>query len=1167
MIPPHKHTPEIRPHMKPYQFVNAFLSMGGDKLEWARLANKMKNFPDYASISEALSDVFHTQPLIRRVVWGNTAPRTIAELGNGDNSYFFLPKSLDEEIRWVIAGLRPLRQQLRQFIMLRDEVEGHILLGNKHEAQQLLDASLKEFGYSIWYYEMRLTLAGSTGDYATMLTLIDEVNQANQGKRIGIVPQLMYYLYKRSTHNLSPYEYDNALYSRYKSTRTLFQNDRYSYFLFRLNYYQYYNLDCLSAALIMESVNSSIDRYILLLHVLRSYYIQQPEQRQSVQDFVRQLYNLTSDPQLLPFRAINDMAEMPDNYFDAAYVTILDDYYTGRYEDVTDKCHAYLNEHPTCFDIIKIYCRALTFLNRGYRHLADDSSLLDTIAFEVYSSMTSNDGEPHIDRLYQLCKNCYGLRIAASLDHYVKAEQNIEHSLTLEHLSMIQFDPFFVDALPDDDRRKEYLEAGLRRMPHSPAILYRKHCVERNITDADRHIMAYIRNVDRAKITFEGGSFEETLAQWRQILQENEHSLPTAQTAVEYIFRSLIALGVKRRKEAVDFYIEQYLINHARVSKVDTTPFLGDLTRSRYQGLRSDNINLLLFVCLNSQNYPQKQFVLQEYCRGYRATIPSQLIGKLRHASSEQATLLFDILLTDDILYHHYKLKSTIEVLDEKLRIVTYLKQQHPEERYYSDFSTELMHELIAYRGMTKLDDSKIYVNEDAVMKYELSELPPIYERFKKQAEITRNRVKVIWLRDIDVADAQTTTESIRSAVSYTNNANAEAATQLFGIIRHAFLKSRFGLGTYLSTRIRHGVFEGELRSDLERLNLVLSTDHDVYQHNDYWLHEFSLDSNSDAALHRSLQQFSQGVDTLISGFKENVIQIREEAEENGVIVHGDFNYVLSEDEICQKLQAISEQTDNVNDFSRSVIAWLWQITEQNLETVRGKIQAELRPRFTQLLDKLESDSDQFATHRHFHHALTTAINDARRQLNTQITKVERWFHRQEAKFEDFRLSDYVQMALDTINKYMPDVRYDCVPDIQDPVLLFRSEYSASMFDLLTIFFSNMFQHCRRERVCPFVIKAEHLEGFIMHLHLENNLPLDAHEEELNLTFAEKLQDESLLQTEGGSGLIKAMTHIRFDFQNPANTFTIRAAGGKCIIDIQFHIDNMLRFDEKTAVS
>jgi 4-diphosphocytidyl-2C-methyl-D-erythritol kinase len=46
--------------------------------------------------------------------------------------------------------------------------------------------------------------------------------------------------------------------------------------------------------------------------------------------------------------------------------------------------------------------------------------------------------------------------------------------------------------------------------------------------------------------------------------------------------------------------------------------------------------------------------------------------------SPAKVELFFYILLTDDILYHHYKLKSTMDVLEEKLKIVSFLRMKSP---------------------------------------------------------------------------------------------------------------------------------------------------------------------------------------------------------------------------------------------------------------------------------------------------------------------------------------------------------------------------------------------------------------------------------------------------------------------------------------------------------
>ena len=180
------------------------------------------------------------------------------------------------------------------------------------------------------------------------------------------------------------------------------------------------------------------------------------------------------------------------------------------------------------------------------------------------------------------------------------------------------------------------------------------------------------------------------------------------------------------------------------------------------------------------------------------------------------------------------------------------------------------MHELIAYRGMKKLDDSKIYVNQDDILKYELKNITDLYDRFHKLVANTTGKVYFL----VDTID-WSNDEMLTNAASYSDNAVAEVSTQFFSVIRRAFLKSRFGLGTYLSTRIRHGVFEGELRSCLERLNLVYKTAGIQYVPTVYWKHEFHLDENISRQLNDSIILFSRSIDALISSFKDSVISMK----------------------------------------------------------------------------------------------------------------------------------------------------------------------------------------------------------------------------------------------------------------------------------------------------
>lgn len=97
---------------------------------------------------------------------------------------------------------------------------------------------------------------------------------------------------------------------------------------------------------------------------------------------------------------------------------------------------------------------------------------------------------------------------------------------------------------------------------------------------------------------------------------------------------------------------------------------------------------------------------------------------------------------------------------------------------------------------------------------------------------------------------------------------------------------------------------------------------------------------------------------------------------------------------------------------------------------------------------------------------------------------------------------------------------------------MLHSNYSASMFDLLTIFLSNMFKYSRVKIERPLLIDVLLEDDDLMHLHIENNLPEETDEEAMNRDFQNRLGNEKLIQREGGSGLAKAMNVVKYDFGN-----------------------------------
>ena len=180
--------PEIKTNWNDYQVKEAFLSMKGDKKKWAEIAFSLKYTGNNKLINLTQEGLFKSNFILNSVIWGNTMPKKIEDLGTGWNHYLYKPKSVDIEINWVLQCLKKHKGILRQFVPLRDKVEKSILLGDYSQAELLLEESLNSIGYTVWYYEMRLTIAGLQDDLSKCIGIVSNFNTIHKDLKRGFVP-------------------------------------------------------------------------------------------------------------------------------------------------------------------------------------------------------------------------------------------------------------------------------------------------------------------------------------------------------------------------------------------------------------------------------------------------------------------------------------------------------------------------------------------------------------------------------------------------------------------------------------------------------------------------------------------------------------------------------------------------------------------------------------------------------------------------------------------------------------------------------------------------------------------------------------------------------------------------------------------------------------------
>ena len=79
-------------------------------------------------------------------------------------------------------------------------------------------------------------------------------------------------------------------------------------------------------------------------------------------------------------------------------------------------------------------------------------------------------------------------------------------------------------------------------------------------------------------------------------------------------------------------------------------------------------------------------------------------------------------------------------------------------------------------------------------------------------------------------------------------------------------------------------------------------------------------------------------------------------------------------------------------------------------------------------------------------------------------------------------------------------------------------------------------------------------DGILM-FSFENDI--QQNEDDLNRKFQSLMKSQGGLQTEGGSGLIKAQKIVKYDLDDIDNYVSIKAENQKCIADVRINLEKL----------
>ena len=283
--------------------------------------NSLKSLPGYVEIRDVVDCISNVYKTVPTDIEGILYPKTL-DMICSKPSKFFRPNSVVEEVNWTLAYMRGHWDNLELFAKKKIDFENNFLLGAYEQCHILLDEIKDKFGVSLWYYEAMILLFEYDGKSKEGLTYISEILQECTNNNNYIL-SILYSLYNRCHKDVSPFKYDEDLNALYKRNRTALHEDYYQYVLYRLNYYNQYQNTDLSLPLMFESLSALVDRYLMLVSIIKSALIQTPNDKTILLKGCY-LYGKTNDIALVPAMALEN--RKIDNYVNENVMNMLDCY-------------------------------------------------------------------------------------------------------------------------------------------------------------------------------------------------------------------------------------------------------------------------------------------------------------------------------------------------------------------------------------------------------------------------------------------------------------------------------------------------------------------------------------------------------------------------------------------------------------------------------------------------------------------------------------------------------------------------------------------------------------------------------------------------------------------------------------------------------------------------
>ncbi|MBU1195208.1 MAG: hypothetical protein KKE62_05095 [Proteobacteria bacterium] len=1157
-------------------------------------------------------------------IFANLVSDSLHDINKRKNVILFNPNCrFRNEMEWAYLIIKKFEKKIQTFIALKEKYEKSLVLGNITEAQSAISEINESVSFSVWGCEQELLLGEIDGGFVGNKKLLSKTAEKTNNYLMLLL--IDFYSYKAeidSSHSNFNHHLNNFIEKSHDDFLTNYLNFKLKSFY---DFEGFAKLEGLHKVICIESLMSIIDLYETYIKICMIIVSSQKSvDNFSVSNILNQTANLASginDYRINKIQLLSgNIKSLPSKScgkIEAGLYIALDYYTLGNYEACINEIKD--NFHQVCniFESIELISKCLVHLNKNIEDYFDENYgfLIKNLLQPIYNILICEDKEKSLkivmntiktmgNSLFRDCLSWFCLRHVADYNAdklYFKRmaflNSRIKNPLSLfcyserkEQLQYLEKIESIGLCTKTCELFKSYLNNSFDKKLLSEMPKLRKDFYQaKSISDYD-----LTTGLERLEYLIEGSLS----------LTKLDHSKDNKLLFFYYerVASCLYELYLRSEKieKALSLFIDSYLMNNSLVLRMNKNKLKEQIDKSRTNF--ESNIQVVVFDYLfDSSNHSQTYISLANYLDFNNLSLPSDLISFSGNVPDHVKEINFILhkIYTKEIMKRFVRLNPN-DRSKERIYVLEYLIKNKNEKTYIDEIN-EIIKEDNIKEKIKLVDEKKIFVDTKSI----LSEFDEVFsEKF-----IRYKKLKGLDLDFYDLEKHHSKINVISEKISEELNDDRGkkqryiAFKELFLDYLNEFLYNpKYGLDKFLSSRIRHGILENNLSKSFKDYNLLsfkFKKDDIDYNINEYWdmlIQQFPYYENQIHYLELKLvlSNFSKKIiDKIIEAY--NWVRINDEKHPTGM-----FDYkVLYSDTYLTSIYGLLQKNNNFTSFFNELEKLVWAQTETIVESIRDRIDSELYDYFLNSLNELKTNVTSLKIHDTVSKEIISKIKLCKTMLKTDLQTTIKWFYvRKSEEYQDFYFDELVRTCLEINSKV--NNTYESL-DINFHVernIYLTGDSFYYLYDTVNILYTNAIQHSGIKNYNQLNIsihaKSMGYSDFMEYLDTDlseySQLWADKIGEDKSPTLCLKISndlgndlnplviqkkvenaiqmfnkyDESkeYVSKEGGTGLIKINTILKFNIPTPAYLHVYYIKNNRFNAEVFINLKNILATKE-----